>query len=172
MRVLSLLVLSLALVACSDDSGSDSIDAGSEDLVLNDPAPPASDDPALVGKTITDYFGQDGNLWKPAGDDHGAGPGNLVILAGAKYSTQFESCSLKKTDGTTAPLTCINNAPWTHIPYSCFGNPLGGGDRQHWRADFRCGSAAAVEVICSLGLDTYVFIAPDGRLGEVCTRFG
>lgn len=170
MRLFSLLVLSLSLIACgSSDDNSDTSDALSAGTSLEEGG---TADPALVGKTITDYFGQDGNLWKPAGDDHGAGPGNLVVLAGGKYSTAFDSCTVKKTDGTTVPLTCIDNAPWTHIPFSCFGNPINGADRQHWRADFRCGSAAAVEVICHLGLDTYIFLAPNGRVGEVCTRFG
>lgn len=167
MRLFALLVVSLFTMACGSSGGN----SGTTETPSADVADPISD-PVVEGKTFVDYFGRDGNLWKPAGDDHGAGPGNLVILAGGKYSEQFDTCSVKKTDGTTVPLTCINNVPWTHIPYSCFGNPIGGKDRQHWRADFRCGSAAAVEVICHLGLDTYVFQAPDGRLGEVCTRFG
>lgn len=172
MRLFSLFIISLTLIACGSSSdNSDTFGTPSTDTPSADVADPVAD-PVAGGKTFTDNFGSEGNLWKPAGDAHASGAGNLVIVIAGKYSTQFDSCSVKKADGTTAELTCVNNVPWTHHPFSCFANPIGGLDRQHWRANFECGSAASVEAICHLGLDTYVFQAPDGRFGEVCTRFG
>ncbi|MCB0317445.1 MAG: hypothetical protein KDD56_01725, partial [Bdellovibrionales bacterium] len=45
------------------------------------------------------FFGQNGNLWKPSGDDHGAGAGNLVVLLSSQFKEQFDSCEVVDRDG-------------------------------------------------------------------------
>lgn len=139
-------------------------------------APPAADpiaDPVATPtpastEVVTEIFGRDGNLYKPFSDDHGAGGGNLVVLMSSRYTKRFETCEIPLKDGTTAQLTCIDNQPWTHTPYSCFAN----GDRQHWRASFRCSSVAQIRVRCRLAGKTYIFTVDEGSRGNVCTRYG
>lgn len=136
---------------------------------------PDQDVEQVTGPTISDnpikstqFFGTNGNLWKPAGDDHGAGAGNLVVLLSAEFTEQFDSCEIVKNTGEISQLRCINDQPWTHIPYSCFSN----GDRQTWRADFPCGEAAQVRVTCREEKQEVTFTVGDENLGNLCTRFG
>ncbi|MCB9030524.1 MAG: hypothetical protein H6619_05685 [Deltaproteobacteria bacterium] len=158
MRLISLFILS-TLIACGGGAGSTGLDSTSSS---------SASDP-IVEKVVTrDYFGTDGNLYKPVSDLTASGAGNMVVLFSAKYTEQFDSCRVSKDDGTTADLICINDQEWTHIPFSCFAN----GNRQTWRANFKCSSVGEVVVTCLLGTDEYVFEAPNGQTGNVCTRFG
>ena len=149
----SYVLLALILLNGCDSSG------GGEDLFI-----PEIENPIVV----TEFFGQEGNLYKPTSDDHGAGQGNLVFLASAKFARQFESCSIKKSDGSTAALLCINDQPWTQIPFSCFSN----GNRQTWRASFGCAEAGEVKVTCKDLNQEVVFTVPEEQRGFVCNRFG
>lgn len=116
----------------------------------------------------TEYFGSDGNLYKPVADAISSGAGNLVVLFSAKYSKQFERCETRLKDGSIAQLTCINNQPWTHIPYSCFAN----GNRQTWRANFTCWDVAEVSVTCYDFNQEITFTVPDEQKSQICSRFG
>jgi hypothetical protein len=152
------------LAACGGSSGGD----GSSVEVDNDPA--LGSNPNV--RVATENFGVDGNLWKPSGDDHGSSPGAVVVIIGPRYQKQFDSCEVKLRDGTTKQLTCVNNVPWTHTPYSCFANPSNGGERQHWRSFTSCHDMAEVKATCYLDGQEFVFQAPEGQVGSVCTRFG
>lgn len=119
-------------------------------------------------RVASEDFGVDGNLWKPSGDSHGSSPGSVVVIISSRYTKQFDYCEVYLRDGTTLPLTCINNVSWTHIPYSCFAN----GNRQHWRSFTSCHDFAEVKATCYLDNQEYLFKAPAGQAGSVCTRFG
>lgn len=125
-----------------------------------------SDNPII--QESREFFGQDGNLWKPRSDETSSGTGNLVVLFSAKFTTRFDSCEVPLNDGTVGQLVCIDNQPWTHVPFSCFSN----GGRQTWRANFPCSAAARVEVTCRDAMQQVVFTVPDGSVGAVCSRFG
>ncbi|WKZ57091.1 MAG: hypothetical protein QY326_00070 [Bdellovibrionota bacterium] len=162
---LSLLILLTSAIVfgfagCGSSGGDDSDDGaagGNEQLPESNPIAQRSE-----------TFGVDGNLWKPAGDDHGAGAGNLVVLLSSRYTKRFDTCELQRTNGQIAQLTCIDNVPWTHTPYSCFAN----GDRQHWRADFKCSEAAEVKVTCRDANQEVTFTVDASQRGSVCNRFG
>lgn len=156
MRLLLSLLLLLTLMACGG-SNDDSVDE----------ATATTSSSSSLSSVETHYFGQNGNLWKPAGDEHGGSPGNLVVLFSAQFNNQFDSCQVTLVDGSTAQLICINDQPWTQVPYSCFTN----GDRQTWRATFGCSHVAEVKVICHIGTAEYIFTVPDTYLGSVCSRF-
>ena len=118
--------------------------------------------------TSTQFFGENGNLYKPRSDDHASGAGNLVILLSPQFTTRFDTCEIKKNDGTVASLLCIDDQDWTQIPFSCFSN----GGRQTWRATFPCNEAGEVRVVCRDLLQEVTFTVPDTSLGQVCGRFG
>lgn len=138
-----------------DDSDLSDIESGGESLT---PAP----------VVVTEIFGQDGNLWKPSGDSHGAGAGNLVVLLSSKYTEQFDSCEVALNTGEVSQLICINDQPWTHTPFSCFSN----GERQTWRAVFPCSDAAEVKVTCYSATEEVIFTVPETSRGWTCQRFG
>jgi len=150
----ALCLIFVALLGCG---GSSSDDAAIEEALtsLN-----------LVASEQT--FGQNGNLWKPSGDDHGAGGGNLVVLLSSQFTTQFDSCDVRLNTGEVAPLVCINNQPWTHTPYSCFSN----GNRQTWRANFKCSSAAEVKVVCRDIQQEVIFTVDESIRNQICSRHG
>lgn len=126
------------------------------------------EDQSITKVVIEESFGVEGSLWKPVSDGHSSGSGNLVILLTSRYATQFDSCEVPLNDGTIGQLICINDQPWTHVPFSCFSN----GGRQTWRANFRCSSAARVEATCKSGTTEVKFTVPAAQLSQVCTRFG
>lgn len=84
------------------------------------------------------------------------------------FSEQFESCEVTKTTGETAQLVCINDQPFTQIPYSCYSN----GGRQTWRATFTCDEVAEVVVTCYLRDEVYIFTVGEAARPQVCSRFG
>ncbi|MCB0319750.1 MAG: hypothetical protein KDD60_02420 [Bdellovibrionales bacterium] len=155
---------SLFLFGCTD-AGSDSEPADDSGGVITISPDIQSDNPIAQRSEI---FGQDGNLWKPRSDDHASGAGNLVVLLSSKYRTQFETCEVELSNGERRDLTCVNDQPWTHIPYSCFSN----GARQTWRANFQCHQAKSVRVVCRDALQEVTFKAPTGQQSQVCSRFG
>ncbi|MEZ4753511.1 MAG: hypothetical protein R3A13_04270 [Bdellovibrionota bacterium] len=162
----------LALSACGNGTtrnvdlsgnGSSGENNSSEEIV-DETIPEISDNPVVE----TQFFGSNGNLWKPSGDAHASGAGNLAILLSSSFRDQFDSCKLKKTSGETVDLLCLNTVPWTQIPYSCFSN----GNRQTWRANFKCNEAAEVKVTCYEDKQEVVFTVPEAQRGAVCSRFG
>lgn len=146
------ILLAIILTSCASD--------GHDKIVIEEEANP-------IARSVQ-FFGQGGNLWKPVGDDHGAGAGNLVVLLDASFTKRFDSCEIVLNTGETRQLTCIDTVEWTHTPYSCFAN----GNRQHWRADFKCSSARAVEVVCRDFNQEITFTVPDEQKGHLCSRFG
>ena len=156
MKTLNLISLFLAcslLIACGGGSSKSSSNV------------PAEDDGIARS---TEVFGQDGNLYKPRADGHSSGAGNLVVLLGAKFTTQFDSCEIMLNTGEIAQLICINNEEWTQVPFSCFSN----GNRQTWRANFTCDAVGEVRVVCRDATREVTFVAPDPFIGSVCSRFG
>lgn len=173
-----LFLLSFCLLACGDSNDDTTLigegdDAGAatetSSQTAEAPAPkttkPTVDDNPVARST--EFFGQGGNLYKPASDPHGSGGGNLVVLLSSKYTRQFDRCTIRTHEGTR-DLACIDNQPWTQIPYSCFSN----GDRQTWRADFKCGSVSSVSVTCYEAKQEITFTVPREVRGNVCQRFG
>ena len=158
------ILLSLSLTACGGGSGGGGGDSAQEvasaiadELIAED-----------TTRRATEIFGQNGNLYKPSGDETAAGAGNMVFLANPAYTEQFDNCEIQDTSGATVQLICINNQPWTMIPFSCFSN----GNRQTWRAPFGCGEVAQVRIVCRRpGLEV-TFQAPPGLEGAVCSRLG
>jgi len=176
-----LLVLALGACAEEDTGGDSTVSAGSTSATST-----ISDNGVVVtgGNTTgtnttvvagdnpivrsVETFGQNGNLYKPVSDETALGAGNVVVLFGSSFTRQFESCSMMLNDGTRRNLRCIDDQPFTQIPFSCFSN----GNRQTWRADFRCGSVGSVEVICMDRNQEITFRAPTGQEGNICSRFG
>lgn len=117
---------------------------------------------------LTETFGVDGNLYKPVSDETASGGGNMVVLLSSKFTTQFNTCKIRNSAGEIVDLFCLNSVPWTQIPFSCFSN----GNRQTWRANFKCSSVGEVRVSCQDSVQTVEFVAPGGATGNVCTRFG
>jgi hypothetical protein len=162
LRKLLLLATSSALIVSLAACGS----SGSDDADQQTVPESAVGEPSIV--RTTEFFGNSGNLYKPAGEEGGSGAGLVVILLGPHHTEQFDSCEIKKSDGTVAQLDCNNRVPWTHQPYSCFAN----GNRQHWRADFSCWDVGDVKVTCKKpGIET-VFTVPDEVRAGVCSRWG
>ena len=116
----------------------------------------------------TQFFGRDGNLYKPVSDPDASGGGNMVVLLSSQFTEQFDSCEIPVRSGRKAQLTCINDQPWTQIPFSCFSN----GNRQTWRASFGCSEVAEITVTCYQFNQEVVFTLPDESKFRVCTRFG
>ncbi len=116
----------------------------------------------------TQFFGRNGNVYKPVSDTDASGGGNLVVLFSSSFTRQFESCNIVMADGSTRGLSCINDQPWTQIPFSCFSN----GNRQTWRADFKCSSVGSVLVRCLDFNQEITFTVPSGQQGNVCSRVG
>lgn len=186
MKRLFVFFFALSLTACGGSSGSgesEGVEGFSDELaeevdegeqVEQPPVAeaPLEEPPASNPIVSTQIFGQNGNLWKPAGDDHGSSPGSLVVLLSGQFTEQFDSCEVRDTSGNVRQLTCLNTVPWTHRPYSCFSNPDASGWRQTWRSDIRCGQAAEVRVVCRSFNQEVEFVAPDGARGAVCQRFG
>lgn len=164
MKLYLILLSALLLISCGSDSSSN--EENNNDVPDDQQSSASSSSSATDYTTSTYYFGQNGNLYKPAGDDHGGSPGNLVVLFSSQFSEQFDSCEIALNSGTTAQLICINDQPWTQIPYSCFTN----GNRQTWRANFKCGSVAEVKVTCYQNSNKYVFTVPEGARNQICSR--
>ena len=148
--ILSFLLITSFLFACGGGS------SGTEEIVQEEIG---------VAKS-TEFFGTGGNLYKPRSDESGAGQGNLVVLLDAKFTKQFDNCEVVTNTGATEQLHCINTEEWTQIPFSCFSN----GNRQTWRANFRCGTMSDVKVVCRNPEREVTFVAPDHLRGSVCSR--
>ena len=164
MKLTFLVLSTLLLISCGSDSSSN--EGTDEGTPTEEQASSSSSSASADYQTFTYYFGQNGNLYKPAGDSHGGSPGNLVVLFSSAFSEQFDSCETVLNTGETAQLICINNQPWTQIPYSCFTN----GNRQTWRANFKCSSVAEVKITCYKDSAQYVFTLPAGATNQVCSR--
>ena len=153
------LILSLILlIGCSDsktlgDRIPDEVESETvETESTPEPAPePMCPNPIVNG--VQSFSG--GTLWKPESDPGSLGAGNLVVLIDDRFTGQFDSCTVRRTNGTTSDLTCIDDSPFTQTPFSCFSN----GNRQTWRADFRCNRAETVEMVCSDRCQEVVFSA-------------
>lgn len=158
-RQYSIILVIIAIISISCGGGSS--DSGETDTV----SVPLFESNPIVR---TQFFGVDGNLYKPESDLHGSGGGNLVVLIGAQFAEQFDSCEIPLADGSIAPLACLNSESWTEVPFSCFSN----GNRQTWRANFRCSSVAEVKVTCRSFNQEVVFTVPEELRGNVCTRYG
>lgn len=118
-------------------------------------------------------FGQNGSIYKPSGDPEASGAGKVVVLLDPAFSSQFDECKIKTGSNTYESLTCINDAPWTQVPFSCFSNPVAGrGLRQTWRSGLACEDIHRVEVICTDSCQSVTFKAPQGSLRKVCERLG
>lgn len=158
---IKILLASILLTAagCADGGG---------DSTTGDGVPLAGDPAPTNPIASRQFFGEGGNLYKPVSDGHSSTPGNLVVLLSAQFTTQFDSCEARKNTGEVEQLICINDQPWTHVPYSCFSN----GGRQTWRASFKCHEMAEVKVVCRDANQEVTFTVPDAQLGQICTRFG
>lgn len=180
----SLIISALDLTACGSSSTEDitfpggETEADSSAGVNSDPE--SSEDDELVPSdeatatpepnpvVATEYFGEDGNLYKPESDPEGSGQGNLVILLSSKFTEQFDSCEIKLSSGEVAQLICIDDQPWTETPYSCFSN----GGRQTWRANFKCSAVAEIKVSCFEDKQEVIFTVSEAERRSVCNRFG
>ncbi len=151
-----LIILLLLLIASLTACGGSSNDEETLEKILPEPT---------IAKS-TQMFGQAGNLWKPAGDGHGGSPGNLVVLLSSQFNQQFDNCELQTNDGLTTQLLCINDQEWTQTPFSCFTN----GNRQTWRANFKCSKAAEVRVVCRDTTQEVTFTVDEARRNQVCSR--
>ena len=175
-----IILLSFVIMACGGSSkGSDNNSSTTEtstaststaDTTSTTTETTATEEVEISNNPIvtTQFFGEGGNLYKPSSDPHGAGQGNMVVLLDASFTEEFDSCEIKLNTGETRQLTCINDQPWTQIPFSCFSN----GNRQTWRADFKCGSVAEVKVTCREEKQEVIFTVPEAQRGNICTRFG
>lgn len=150
--ILILLLLTPSITACGGSSN--------DEVIVEEVTP----EPTIAKST--QMFGQSGNLWKPAGDSHGGSPGSLVVLLSSQFTKQFDNCEVQTTDGQTAQLLCINDQEWTQIPFSCFTN----GNRQTWRANFKCSNAAQVRVVCRDTTQEVTFTVDEARRNQVCSR--
>lgn len=153
-----------SLLGCGDSGGGDS-----ESDSFLESAPLDSEAKAVnpIASSVQ-YFGQGGNLYKPVSDEHASGGGNVVVLLDRQFTERFDTCEIPLVSGEMAHLECVDYVPWSHTPYSCFAN----GDRQHWRASFRCGSVAEIRVVCRDENQEVTFTVPEEQRGWVCTRFG
>ncbi|MCB0328384.1 MAG: hypothetical protein KDD70_01940 [Bdellovibrionales bacterium] len=151
------LLLFTALASCGGGGGGGSSDDSANALPEED-----------LRQQFVEYFGTEGNIWKPSSDPISSGAGNLVVLLSPKYTTRFDTCELTLIDGSTAQLLCIDFEEWTQIPFSCFSN----GGRQTWRANFGCDDAALVEVTCRDATQEVVFTVDGPAVSAVCSRFG
>lgn len=156
MKKLTILLFAILMSACN------SATTDEENNIIDDPE---TENP--IAKS-TETFGVDGNLWKPRGDETASGAGNLVVLFSSKFRRAFDSCEVPLRSGGTAQLRCVDDQPWTEIPYSCFTN----GNRQTWRANFKCSDAAQVRVVCRDPNQEVTFTVPEAQRGAVCSRFG
>ncbi len=155
MKKLTILLLALFIAACNSATTDD------EGNIIDDPD---TDNP--IAKS-TETFGVDGNLWKPSGDPTASSAGNLVILLSSKFRREFDSCEVPLKSGGVGQLNCAKTA-FSDIPFSCFTN----GNRQTWRANFKCSDAAQVKVVCRDPNQEVTFTVPEGQRGWVCNRFG
>jgi len=159
MKLFLYLFISLGLFAC----GSSSDDNNTVDGAAVMEEVPESN---VISKT--QFFGQEGNLYKPKGDPLASGAGNMVVLLSSKFTTQFDSCEIKKKSGETAQLTCLNSVPWTQTPFSCFSN----GNRQTWRANFKCSDVAEIKVVCQDSMQEVTFtLENEAARTNVCGRY-
>lgn len=117
---------------------------------------------------VTQFFGQNGNLWKPEAEPKSSTAGLLVVLLGPEHTDRFDNCRVEKIDGSVEDLDCNDRVEWSHIPFSCVAN----GGREHWRALFKCEEAAVARVICTNATEEYTFEAAGAGLGAVCARHG
>lgn len=161
-EILQILLIFIAgfILACGEDTTNDSSSTGS------DSSTGGGSSGNLV--RIIEFFGTDGNLYKPFGDPTASGAGNMVVLLSSKYIQRFDTCEIPTVDGGIAQLTCLDTVPWTHIPYSCFSN----GNRQTWRSNFSCHNVAEIEVTCRDATREVIFTVPDQLKQSVCQRFG
>ncbi len=186
MKRLSVFLI-LCLSACGGSSGSDPITENVEtetlaEEVAVETAPAVEEtaeeaveefDPAESNPIVsTQFFGENGNIWKPAADEHSSGAGLLVVLLSGIFTEQFDSCEVRTRSGQTAQMLCVNDQPWTQRPYSCFSNPDANGWRQTWRATFPCDQAGEVRVLCRSFNQEVTFTVPAAARGAVCSRFG
>lgn len=161
MRVvfIALAVSALCLTSCHSSSGG-------SDTTTTEASTPNTESQTI--KTGKQYFGERGNLWKPAAEEKSSTAGLLVALLGAEHTGRFDSCEIKKADGTTAQLDCNDRVPWSHEPYSCVAN----GGREHWRATFKCSEAARVKITCRNFSEEVTFEARGAAINSVCDRHG
>ena len=148
----------LLATGCGGSSGGDG-DSVSEEMTTEEVANP-------IART-TEFFGAEGNLYKPRSDITGAGAGNLVVLFSSKFTQEFNSCETTLNTGEVAQLICINTEEWTQVPFSCFSN----GNRQTWRANFKCEAMAEVKVTCFDDNQEIDFTVPEAQRGQICSRF-
>lgn len=129
------------------------------------PEPEPETNPIVNG---VQYFGNDGNLWKPEGD--GGGPlysGNVVVLFSSKFKKQFNECVANLKNGQSYNLTCVDDQPWTQTPYSCFSN----GNRQTWRAKLSCDKFRNATITCKDSNQEITFKAKNNNR-RACNRHG
>lgn len=119
-------------------------------------------------KTTKQFFGENGNLWKPAAEEKSSTAGLLVVLLGPEHTGRFDSCEIERTNGEFEQLDCNDRVPWSHEPYSCVAN----GGREHWRATFRCDQSAQVRIVCSNFSEEVTFEARGPAILAVCDRHG
>ena len=156
-----ILITLLIFSACSFDDIEDFIN-NDDEVVEVEATPEACPNPLVDGVQI---FGNGGNLWKPIGDGGGANYfGNPVALFDPMFTSRFDSCEVTLKNGSTFDLRCIDDAPWTMIPFSCFAN----GNRQHFRSAFSCEEIAEIKVVCKDACQTVTFQAA----GDACERVG
>lgn len=170
-----LLTFSTLLIgACGSSSTSnDGTSTGTVQLgeaTLANAAAPSGGAPAATGATTrgSETFGVAGNLWKPRSEEGSSSAGLLVVLLGAQHTGRFDTCEVRKRDGSIAQLDCNDRVSWTHTPFSCVAN----GGREHWRADFPCEEAAEARVVCRNFSEEVSFAAPGAAIGAVCARHG
>lgn len=152
---LPLLAVTLFIAAC----GSSSKETSSEETAGETPSPKV---------IVRQYFGENGNLWKPKSDEGSSSAGLLVVLLGSQFTGRFDSCELKLADGSTVALDCNDRVEWSHTPFSCIAN----GGREHWRSPILCSLAAEVKVTCRNFTEEVIFRARGAAIDSVCGRHG
>lgn len=131
------------------------------------PEPPVIEEPQnpTCDSNNTSFDGT-GNLWKPEAEGGGSQyGGNPVLLLSSVFKRQFDSCVVELKGGGSHELTCVDDAPWTFEPFSCFAN----GNRQHMRSELkaeRIKNRARIE--CKDNQQICVFILP----GRATDRHG
>ncbi len=137
--------------------------------VITDPDEPIlCPNPIAQGPIVFGVNGTD-SLYKPESDSDG----NVVVLLDSVFQGQFDDCKIKTGANEYRNLNCIDNAPWTQIPYSCFSNPVGNNPpRQTWRADIKCDQVEEIEIVCSDECQSVTFTVMNEDINKVCERWG
>jgi hypothetical protein len=160
--LLKIIVIGLIMlgIGCGIGDGNGNPDPEPTPSINPTPQPSLTPENPLVG--TTQYFGENGNLWKPVSDT----TGNMVIVLDPKWVKLFTyGCKVKLKNGKKDTLFCNEQ-------FKCYGNPYQGKDRMHLRGNFKCSEYDKIEVFCEEEKQTVLFSVKPKDLNKVCNRFG